>query len=436
MHQNRIMPFESFLNQLILRLSQERKHLDRSLTSQKKLFLEKTIDVFTLPELVQKIKRAIKSKKPLKIKHGVDPTAKGLHLGHYVVLKKLRVLQQLGHQIIFLVGDFTAMIGDPSDKTSERKPLSEKEVKENIKGFKKQIGKFLDLEGKPGIKPVKIVYNSHWLKKMSLHNFLPLTSLMTVSQMLERENFAKRFKEKRPISIREFLYPFLQGYDSVELQADVEIGGTDQTFNMLAGREIQSAYHQTPQVVVTLPLLLAPGGKKMSKSIGNCIFLDDSPKDVFGKIMAIPDALLKDYFLFLTDISLSEWLRIEGELKKGFNPKVVKEALAQIITARFYNPAIASRERKKFERLFSQRKIAPRDVEEVAIKQPIKLVDLLLQKKIIKSKSQGRRLIKEGAVRLIKNNKQTKMNNPDYLIQDSGVIFRIGKKVFIKVIFV
>ena len=442
------MIFEVFLDQLTLNLSQERKISFASKAAkegamakgagvklQEELFLEKTIGVFTQNELTQKIERAIENKKPLRIKHGIDPTSKGLHLGHYVVLRKLRVLQKLGHQIIFLVGDFTAMIGDPSDKASERKPLTEEEVKENVKGFKKQIGKFLDLSGQRGLKGVKMVYNSQWLKKMSLNKFLPLTSLITVSQMLERENFAKRFKENKPISIREFLYPFLQGYDSVELEADIEIGGTDQTFNMLVGRQIQEVYHQKPQVVITLPLLLDIQGKKMSKSVGNCIFLADKPKDVFGKIMSISDNLLKDYFLFLTDISFSDWQRIENEMKIGYNPKKIKEVLAQLVTAELYTSEIAITEKEKFNRLFSQKIITSKDVQEIITERPIKLIDLLLEKKIIKSKSQLRRLITEKAIKLIKGNKQTTISNPDYLIKESGSIFKVGKKIFIKVVF-
>ena len=445
---NNIMIFEVFLDQLTLNLSQERKISFASKAAkegamakgagvklQEELFLEKTIGVFTQNELTQKIERAIENKKPLRIKHGIDPTSKGLHLGHYVVLRKLRVLQKLGHQIIFLVGDFTAMIGDPSDKASERKPLTEEEVKENVKGFKKQIGKFLDLSGQRGLKGVKMVYNSQWLKKMSLNKFLPLTSLITVSQMLERENFAKRFKENKPISIREFLYPFLQGYDSVELEADIEIGGTDQTFNMLVGRQIQEVYHQKPQVVITLPLLLDMQGKKMSKSVGNCIFLADKPTDVFGKIMSISDNLLKDYFLFLTDISFSDWQRIENEMKIGYNPKKIKEVLAQLVTAELYTSEIAITEKEKFNRLFSQKIITSKDVQEIITERPIKLIDLLLEKKIIKSKSQLRRLITEKAIKLIKGNKQTTISNPDYLIKESGSIFKVGKKIFIKVVF-
>ncbi len=422
------MDFKKRLDQMKKELSKEREILDFSLENQKKLFLEKTVEVFTENDLTEKLRESIKNKKPLRIKYGVDPTSSKFHLGHYTFFKRFRTLQKFGHQIIFLIGDFTATIGDPSDKEATRKPLTEKEVKKNLKGLKKQIGKILDLE------KTEIVYNSRWLKKMSLNEFLPLTSLITVSRMLERENFAKRFKENKPISIREFLYPFFQAYDSVKLKADIEIGGTDQTFNMLAGREIQKAFGQKAQAVLTLPLLLGTDGLKMSKTTGNCIFLTDKPKDIFGKIMSVPDALLKDYFSLLTDLSLSDWQEIEAAMRKGFNPKKVKEVLAFILTARLYNPKIAEREEVRFNRLFSRKKIQKEDLEELTAVPPKKLLDLLYENKFIKSKMEGRRLFRGGAIKLV-DKEQVVISNPDYLIKRSGEIFKIGKKIFIKVIF-
>jgi len=258
---------------------------------------------------------------------------------------------------------------------------------------------------------------------------------MTVSRMLERDNFAKRFKENKPISIREFLYPFLQGYDSVELKSDIEIGGTDQTFNMLAGRQIEEAYGLEPQAVITLPLLLGTDGRKMSKSLGNCISLADSSEDVFGKIMSIPDNLLKDYFYLLTDLSFSQWRQIRDEMRKGYNPKKVKEALASILVANLFSPEIAKKEKEKFNRLFAKKVVTDKDVKEIFTRGPIKLIDLLNKEKIIKSKSEARRLISSKAIKLIEGQGQIVISNPDYLIEKSGSIFKIGKRIFIKVIF-
>ncbi|NCO23380.1 tyrosine--tRNA ligase [bacterium (Candidatus Moisslbacteria) CG12_big_fil_rev_8_21_14_0_65_36_11] len=426
------MNFDEKLEELVKGLSEKREIVER----QEDLFLEKTVEVFTREDLTRKIDKSIKNKKPLVIKHGIDPTSNYLHLGHYISLRKLRILQRLGHQIVFLIGDLTAQIGDPSDKTAERKPLTEKEVKENIKGLRRQIGKALSLSSKDKeILPVKIVYNSQWLKKMPLSEFLSLTSLMTVSRMLERDNFAKRFKENKPISIREFLYPFLQGYDSVELKSDIEIGGTDQTFNMLAGRQIEEAYGLEPQAVITLPLLLGTDGRKMSKSLGNCISLADSSEDVFGKIMSIPDNLLKDYFYLLTDLSFSQWRQIRDEMRKGYNPKKVKEALASILVANLFSPEIAKKEKEKFNRLFAKKVVTDKDVKEIFTRGPIKLIDLLNKEKIIKSKSEARRLISSKAIKLIEGQGQIVISNPDYLIEKSGSIFKIGKRIFIKVIF-
>lgn len=336
-----------------------------------------------IPE--EDLARKLSTCKPLRIKWGADPSAPDLHLGHTVILNKLRQFQDLGHEVLFLIGDFTARIGDPSGRSETRKILSQQEVKKNAKTYQDQIFKILSRS------KTKVVYNSRWLKKMNLVDIFKLSSQYTVARMLERKDFSQRFEEERDISVVEFLYPLLQGYDSVHLKADVEIGGTDQKFNLLMGRTLQQRYGQDPQVVVTLPLLEGTdGGKKMSKSLGNYIGITEPPGEIFGKIMSISDELMLRYYQLLADFDLEE-------IKK-MHPKEAKKKLAGLLVARFYGEKEARKAEEEFESIFKEGNI-PQDIPLKMFKgHEITLVDLLVEGGMADSKSQARRLIKQGGV--------------------------------------
>lgn len=305
--------------------------------------LRNTVQVISVEELKERLEESERLKKPLRVKLGVDPTAPDLHLGHYVGLRKLKEFQEFGHTIVFVIGDFTARIGDPSGRSETRKPLSEEEVKANAETYAKQVFKVLDRE------KTEVRFNSEWLGRLSSTDIIRLTSLYTVARMLERDDFQKRFNENRPISIHEFLYPLFQAYDSVAINADIETGGTDQTFNLLVGREIQPEYGQRPQIVFTWPLIEGIDGvMKMSKSYGNYVALEDPPQDMYGKLMSIPDHLIIKYLTLLTDFSDMDIKRWEREMQDGLNPKIVKEILAMEIVATFYGreKAVECRDRK------------------------------------------------------------------------------------------
>ncbi len=298
------------------------------------------VEILPEEELAAKIKRSLATGKPLRIKAGFDPTAPDLHLGHTVLIQKLKHFQELGHQVIFLIGDFTGMIGDPSGKSETRKPLTEAEVKENAKTYERQIYKILDPE------KTLVDFNSRWMKPLSAQGLIELAAKHTVARMLEREDFHQRFINHAPISIHEFLYPLVQGYDSVALRADVELGGTDQKFNLLVGRELQREYGQEPQVVLTMPLLEGLDGvQKMSKSLGNYVGIDEPPQEMFGKIMSISDILMLRYYELLSDLSVAELEHLKADLDGGaLHPRLAKENLAKEIVARYHSPAAAAEE--------------------------------------------------------------------------------------------
>ncbi len=308
-----------------------------------------SVDLISETELVAKLKESAAKNKPLRIKAGFDPSRPDLHLGHTVLLNKMRQFQRLGHQVIFLIGDFTAMIGDPSGKNQTRPPLTEDECVENAKTYARQVYKVLDST------KTEVAYNSTWFKKMSTADFIRLSSQYTVARMLERDDFANRFRERTPISIHEFLYPLVQGYDSVALRADVELGGTDQRFNLLVGREIQKSYGVAQQCVLTVPILEGLDGvQKMSKSLNNYIGVEDSPKDMFGKTMRVSDELMIRYYELLTDITTDEMTKLKQDLASGArHPRDVKVALAKSLVTRFHSATDADRAEEEFKRIFA-----------------------------------------------------------------------------------
>ena len=377
----------------------------------------------------------IKSKKPLRIKVGFDPTAPDLHLGHTVIINKMRQFQEFGHEVIFLIGDFTGMIGDPSGVNQTRPVLTRQEVDENAKTYKKQIYKILDKE------KTRIEFNSKWMKKISSAQLIDIASKYTVARMLERDDFKQRFKSENPISVHEFLYPLVQGYDSVALEADVEMGGTDQKFNLLVGRHLQQIYGQTPQTIITLPLLEGLDGvKKMSKSADNYIALNDSPDDMFGKVMSLSDDLMWTYFDLISALSLDQIKDLKKQVKNGENPRDIKFILAEEIVMRFHNDSAASKAKNSFLKRF-QKGQAPDEIKTVSINYKDTLLDngkvnvarLLLLAELVPSLSEGHRALKAGSIRL----EGEKIENPELEIQiKEKFILSFGKRRFIKVEFI
>ncbi|MGM0441009.1 MAG: tyrosine--tRNA ligase [Elusimicrobiota bacterium] len=356
----------------------------------------------------------LKSGKKLRVKFGADPTAPDLHLGHTVVMEKLRQFQELGHTVIFIIGDFTARIGDPSGRSKERPVLSEEEIEKSIAGFKEQIFKVLKRDN------IKLVRNSSWLEKLGASGIIKLASKYTVARMLERNDFSKRYNEGNPISITEFLYPLLQGYDSVEVEADVEIGGTDQKFNLLVGRELQKN-NSSPQSILTMPLLEGTDGvQKMSKSYGNHIGINEKPSEMFGKIMSVSDDMMYRYYKLLTVENM--------EKIKKLHPMKAKKKLARKIIEKYHGPAKAKRARKNFERVFSKGK-TPEDMDSYKVEKEEKLVDIIASKNILSSKSQIKRYINQGAVSV----DGEKIKNRNYTVSPGEKrTVKIGKRNFLK----
>jgi tyrosyl-tRNA synthetase len=386
-----------------------------------------SVDLYTLEDLRRKLSNSRKVGTPLRVKYGVDPTSADLHLGHVVPIRKLKQLQDLGYEIIFLIGDFTARIGDPSGRLVQRKPLGKTEVLNFAETYTSQVFKILDKE------KVRLVYNSEWLEGMNLEDVCRLSSLYTVARMLERADFKQRYRIGKDISIVEFLYPLLQGYDSVHLQADIEIGGTDQIFNLLVGRELQRDYGQEPQVVLTLPLLEGIDGvQKMSKTAKNYIGIDEPPREIFGKLMSIPDGLMVKYFRLLTDLSDEEIDEIELGLRdESLHPKDVKRRLARNIVSQFYNQETAERCDKEFERVFRRRGLPDEICEIRAKKGSRSVVDLLIEARFANSRSEARRLITQGGVKV--DHVRVKSFS-DRISMDSGHILQVGRRKFARII--
>jgi tyrosyl-tRNA synthetase len=373
------------------------------------------------------LEERIKKGEKLRIKFGIDPTGPDIHLGNAIPIRKLRQFQELGHQIVFLIGDFTARIGDTSDKTAIRQPMSEEEIAENMKTYKKQLAKILDLD------KTEFVYNSEWLDKLTHKEILKLQSLFTVAQMVERENFQGRFKEKKPIGLQELSYPLMQGYDSVAIKADVEIGGTDQTFNMMAGRDIQRAFGQEPQDVMTLRLLEGTDGRKMSKSYGNIIKIMDEPNDMYGKIMSMKDELMIDYFVLCTDISMEEIKEIEKELKeKRVNPRDIKARLAKEIVKIYHGEKFSQDAEKEFDRIFRDREL-PAEMPEIKLEAgQYDILDLLVKVKMSPSKAEAKRLILQGGIK-IEGKEEKDWHKKISIRKGEEINIKAGKRKFIRI---
>jgi len=389
----------------------------------KKLTIEKVVErgvVEILPDKESFLKLA--KKKKLKIYFGIDPTSPNLHLGHFVPLKKLAEFQQLGHETILLIGDFTAQIGDPSGRDKKREPLTQEQVQRNMKNYKSQFSKVLDLS------KTKIAYNSQWLAKMDLRDVLELASHFTVSRLLERDMFQERLKKGQEVWVSEMLYPLLQGYDSVALDVDLEIGATDQKFNMLVGRKLQKIYRKREKFVLTVPLLLGLDGRKMSKTYNNTVNLTDPPNEMFGKIMSLKDELIFEYFRLLTNVPEKEVTNMEEAVKEGkLNPRDAKEKLALEIVTFFWGEDKALQAKKEFIKVFREKEI-PEDIPTFfSPKTSYPILDLLIYLHLANSKSEAKRLIKQGGVKIDK----VVVKDPKIVVEvKEGMVIQVGKRKF------
>jgi len=370
------------------------------------------------------LEKALNSEKKIRIKLGIDPTSPNIHLGRSIPLLKLRDFQELGHKVILIVGDFTGTIGDTSDKDSERPMLSNKQIKENLKTYKKQLAKIID------ISKAEFYFNSKWLAKLNFSQIGELASIFSINQFISRDLISKRLKEGKRVSLHETLYPLMQGYDSLKIKADVEIGGTDQRFNMLAGRDIQKYFKHKGQTIITTPIIEGLDGRKMSSSWGNTVNFNDSPDEMFGKIMSMKDEFIIKYFELLTRTPREA---IE-EYKKNIikNPKDVKLDLAETITKQYHNETIAYQARETWKRVFSEKKI-PINIPQIHIQVEESLITILQKNKIVSSKSEFSRLIEQGAIKIIIENEEKKVLDKNFIVKQT-TSFKIGKKKFIQII--
>lgn len=372
-----------------------------------------TIEIISEDELKKKLSK----KKPLRVKMGVDPTAPDIHLGHTVAINKLKTFQELGHQVVFIIGDFTTRIGDPSGRSETRPVLSEEEILANCKTYETQVFKILERE------KTEVVYNSSWFYPLGIDGLLQLARKYTVARMLERDDFEKRYKSGTPISIVEFLYPLLQGYDSVAVKSDIEIGGSDQKFNLLVGRDIQQDFGQEPQVVLTLPLLEGTDGvRKMSKSYGNYIALSDTPKDIFGKTMSIPDELMYKYYELLTSYDLKK--------VKEMHPRDAKESLAKELTVRFHGKEAAEKACEEFKCTFAKKEI-PEDIEEYCADcNEVQMSELLINAGLVPSRKEAKRLMEQGGIKI---GGEKILEDKKISIGDNCIV-QVGKRKFKKIV--
>lgn len=381
-----------------------------------------TVEVVVREDLEKKLK----SGKKLRIKFGIDPTGSDLHIGHSVVFKKMREFQDTGHQVILLIGDYTAKIGDPTGRTETRKVLTDEKIQENMKSYTDQAGLILDMDN------IEVRYNSEWLGKLQMGELLELASLKTVAQLLHRSDFKKRMKENIDISLSEFLYPIMQGYDSVALESDVELGGTEQTFNMLVGRDLQKHYGQPQQDVMTVPILEGLDGiEKMSKSYNNYIGLTENPAEMYGKTMSIPDEMIIKYFELTTNVSLDEINKIKESLEQGENPKNLKMRLAREIVTLYHNENSATQAEKEFEQIFKNKGV-PQDIELKKLKgDKWNIIDLIAETELSPSKSETRRIIQGGGIKVDGEKIESHENEIDI---GKERLVQVGKRKFIKVI--
>jgi tyrosyl-tRNA synthetase len=384
---------------------------------------ENAVDVISIEELTGKLEKSLTEHKPLKLKIGFDPTARDIHLGHTVLLRKLRKLQDLGHFVNLIIGDFTAKIGDPSGRSILRPVLSDEEIKDNASTYTEQAFKILDKQ------KTKIIFNSSWYKEMDISKFLSLLSSYTVARMLERDDFSLRMKENRPLTIVEMVYPLIQGYDSVMMEADIEFGGTDQKFNLIVGRHLQEVYGKQSQAIVTMPLLVGLDGKnKMSKSLGNYIGITEEPKSMFGKLMSISDEVMLEYFRLLTDIPL--------EKVKKMHPKEAKLMLAETIVSFYYSKESGKKEKEEFEKIFSNKEL-PQDIPMYRSgKESVDLIEVLFKEKIVSSKNEARRLLTQGGISIVEADpsKTETIKEQTLKLPPQGLVIKIGKRKFLKIL--
>ncbi len=372
----------------------------------------------------ENLRKQLLSGRRLKIKLGFDPTGSKIHIGRAIVLRKLREFQDLGHEIIFLVGDFTARIGDPSDKLEKRPMLDSKKIKENLKDYKRQVGKIIDL------KKVRFVYNNDWLSKLKFDEIVNLAESFTVSQMTSRRNFKDRLDKGEEVSLREFLYPLMQGYDSYELDADVELGGFDQLFNLKAGRIIQKHYGMREQDILSTVMLEGTDGRKMSTSWGNVINTIDEPNDMYGKVMSVRDDLIVKYMRACTDMTDVEITQVEADLSKGLNPRDAKMRLGRELVTMYHSKDASEKAEQNFISTFQKKEGAPEDTKEVKVSSGVALVDVVIAEGVAPSKSEWRRLLDSGAVSNVETGE--KITDPNFKVT-SSITIKAGKKRFLKI---
>tara|TARA_Y100001968_G_scaffold332655_1_gene391685 strand:- start:888 stop:2093 length:1206 start_codon:yes stop_codon:yes gene_type:complete len=376
-------------------------------------------------QLEKQIEKSINENKPLRVKFGCDPSRPDLHIGHAVLLRKLRQFQDFGHMAVLIIGDFTAMIGDPTGKNKTRPQLTMEETQENAKSYIDQATIVLSKEN------LEIVYNSEWLSKLNFGDVIKIASKYTVAQMLERDDFTKRYNSGKPISLHEFMYPLAQGYDSVIVKSDIELGGTDQKFNLLVGRALQKEYGQSPQSVITAPLLEGTDGvEKMSKSNDNYVALTDSADDMYGKILSIPDTMISKYYEFCTNITKEDLEKIARELDSGsVNPRDTKRALARDVVSIYYDEDTSLKAEQNFDQLFISKQI-PDDIPECSLSESMRLIDIMVSNKLVSSNGEAKRMIKQGAVKI----NDEKMDDGFMLIDPgSENILKVGKRRFLKI---
>ena len=398
----------------------------KSLEEQLKIIKKGTLDIINEEELIKKLEKSIKENKPLKIKLGLDPSAPDIHLGHTVVLRKLKQLQDLGHEIIIIIGDFTGKIGDPTGKSRMRKFLSDEEVLQNAKTYEEQVFKILDKE------KTTIKFNSEWLSKLTFGDVLKLTASTTVARMLEREDFKLRFENQRPIYLNEFFYPLMQAFDSTAIEADIEFGGTDQRFNLLSGRNLQKEIGEEPQIVIMMPLIEGLDGKnKMSKTLGNYIGIYESAKSKYQKVMEIPDELIVKYYTLLTDVDDEKIKEVEAKLKdESVNPRDIKMDLAREIVSLYHTEEEVEQAEERFKMIFQMGQ-KPKDIDTVNVsKEDFDLISTVVDKGLVSSKSEFRRLLLQGGIKI--NDKKITMDND--LPKEGEIVVQVGKKKFMKII--
>ena len=398
----------------------------KSVEEQLKIIKKGTLDIINEEELIKKLEKSINNNKPLKIKLGLDPSAPDIHLGHTVILRKLKQLQDLGHEIIIIIGDFTGKIGDPTGKSKMRKSLSDEEVLQNAKTYEEQVFKILDKE------KTTIKFNSEWLSKLTFEDVLQLTQYTTVARMLEREDFRLRFENQRPIYLNEFFYPLMQAFDSTAIEADIEFGGTDQRFNLLSGRTLQKEIGKEPQVVIMMPLIEGLDGKnKMSKTLGNYIGIYESAKSKYQKVMEIPDELIVKYYTLLTDVSYEKIKELKYKLKdENINPRDMKMDLAREIVSLYHTAEEVDQAEERFKMIFQMGQ-KPKDIDTInAEKENFDLIQIVVDKGLVSSKSEFRRLLAQGGVKI--NDK--KITKEEFLPKEGELVVQIGKKKFIKII--